>query len=114
MGTSFLSRSRSGIFSVGVASAIAVAYRHARYALALGLTAVALSVTPAAAGAGDLPSPTPFAKLLPARAGQCVAFDEMAVNLAKAVAETGGRGLVLTAGLQQDFADRWRRELNAA
>jgi hypothetical protein len=78
--------------------------------LALAVVAAGLAfVVPPPADAAELPSPRPFAESLPAHAGQCLLVDDMKLRLGEVIGEEGGIGLMLNAGVQQRFADAWRR-----
>lgn len=80
--------------------------------LARGIVAAMLAASlPAAASAAGLPKPSPFAETLPARAGECIEVEQMKIQLGRVIAATGGRGLMFLHGVQQRFADEWRREL---
>jgi hypothetical protein len=79
-------------------------------ALALVAAGLAFLISPMSYAA-ELPKPRPFAEIIPAHAGQCLTVDEMKPLFDQVIAEAGGRALVLTAGVQQRFADKWRHEV---
>jgi len=80
--------------------------------LALALLAAGLAfLIPAISYAAELSKPRPFAETIPAHVGQCLTVDAMMPLFDQVIAEAGGRALVLTAGVQQRFADEWRHEV---
>jgi hypothetical protein len=78
--------------------------------LVLGLIAAAIAfVVSPLAGAAELPRPIPFAEIFPTHAGQCLPAGDMEHRLGEVIGEAGGLGLMFNAGVQQRFADAWRR-----